>query len=189
MRTKPFFFLLVTLLYVSVSACDYRAKEEALNQREASLDEREQKLSEKEKELKIREEELNRSHDILPTDTTPTINPAIPGKWLVKMTCTETNCPGSAVGDNKTEQWDISTQSNVIIAKAYSGGKLVRSYTGLYTGNTLELVEDLVGTASEPAIKMVVRLTLVSERRMEGSREIVRENVCKTVFTIQMDKE
>jgi hypothetical protein len=59
------------------------------------------------------------------------------------MTCTETTCPGSAIGDTKTETWDISYQNNVLLAKANVGDKLTRVYTGTYDGTNLVLIEDV----------------------------------------------
>ena len=63
------------------------------------------------------------------------------------MTCIETTCPGSAVGDTKTETWDINYENNLIIAKAMANNKLVRVYTGSYDGTNLTLSEDVANTS------------------------------------------
>ena len=105
------------------------------------------------------------------------------------MVCTETTCPGSAVGDSKTETWDIQYINNKVIAKAQSGEQLVRVYTGIYTGNTLELVENNESTGTQPATKMVVQLRIVNPRSMEGQREIIREGNCKILYSLQLTKQ
>ena len=55
-------------------------------------------------------------------------HPQLPGKWNVIMRCIETGS-GSAVGDVKNEQWEIGYEGNDIVAKAFTGDKLVRTYT------------------------------------------------------------
>ncbi|HVK96300.1 MAG TPA: hypothetical protein VM368_00715, partial [Flavisolibacter sp.] len=115
--------------------------------------------------------------------------PVLVGRWTAQMVCTETTCPGSAVGDSKTETWDIQYINNKVIAKAQSGEQLVRVYTGIYTGNTLELVENNESTGTQPATKMVVQLRIVNPRSMEGQREIIREGNCKILYSLQLTKQ
>jgi polysaccharide deacetylase 2 family uncharacterized protein YibQ len=140
----------------------------------------------------LKEEELlkkeNSLDSTIKTDTAHIVNSALTGNWLVKMSCTETTCPGSAVGDTKSEQWQISYQMNALIAKAMSNGQLVRIYKGFYTGNTIELIEDRNNTSSGPVVKMVVRLQLVDETHLEGRREIIRDD-CKVVYDLQLEKQ
>jgi hypothetical protein len=104
------------------------------------------------------------------------------------MTCTETTCAGSAVGDTKTEEWELSYEGNTLIAKAHTNEQLIRTYKGFYTGNTIELVESRDST--EANVKMVVRLRLADETHMEGQREITRKD-CKIIYDIKlaMNKE
>jgi hypothetical protein len=104
------------------------------------------------------------------------------------MACIETSCTGSAVGDTKTEQWDINLQNDHIIAKASSGDKIVRVYSGRTAGNTLELIEHK-DTALIYDTRMVVRLRLINKNTIEGVREIVREKDCKIVYSLRMDKQ
>jgi hypothetical protein len=148
-----------------------RIKEDDLQKREAKLD-----SSRKKDSSSVQ-------------DTLHLINPALAGAWAVKMTCTETTCTGSAVGDVKNEQWDISYQGNTIIAKAMAGNQLARVYTGFYSGATVELTEDRISAPLQPAAKMVVRLRIVDEENMEGQREIVRDKECKVIFALQMKKQ
>ena len=140
----------------------------------------------KEQELLLKEAMLDSTvhqDSILRFDST------IIGRWSVKMVCKETTCSGSAVGDTKNEQWEITSQGTQYIAKAMSGDQLIRVYSGIYTGNTLELIAELETTSGQPAAKMVVRLHIVNEKRLEGQREIVRENSCKVLYLMEMDKQ
>jgi hypothetical protein len=116
------------------------------------------------------------------------VNAALVGTWSVRMTCTETTCAGSAVGDTKTEQWDFSYQGNTIMVKASANEKLVRVYTGFFTGNTIELVEERAGAENQRSSKMIIRLRIIDDTHMDGQREIVRENDCRVVYTLQLQK-
>jgi hypothetical protein len=105
------------------------------------------------------------------------------------MTCTETSCAGSAVGDTKNETWEISYQENNVIARAMVNTELTRVYSGFFTGNTLELVASPEGTAvNQPATRMVVRLRLSDNNKMEGQREIERTGQCKIIYEVSMNK-
>jgi hypothetical protein len=187
--------LIIILLFFSTlfSGCNLRERELNVEKKEAELMQKEQELNLLAKTLQIKEEELIKREKRLDStslsDTTGVYNSALVGKWLVRMTCTETTCTGSAVGDVKNEQWNISYQNNNIIATAMDAGKIVRVYSGIYTGNTVELVEDRQSTASQPATKMIVRLRVTNDNTLEGQREIVRENGCKIIYALQMSKQ
>lgn len=184
-------FLYSLLLFSS--GCDFRKRENELQQKEASVRQKEQELSLKEKTLQLKEQELIkrelRLDSTLKTDTTNLYNPALVGIWSVKMVCTETTCSGSAIGDTKSEQWNIFYQAGHIIAKAMVGGKLVRVYTGLFTGNTIELSEEQDSTLVQPSTKMIVHLRFINETSMEGQREIARGNDCKIVYALELEKQ
>ena len=184
---KPITCLFPVILLLS--ACRGGQKERLLQEKETRLQQKEQELILREKTLDIKEQEWLRrqQQDTATLDTLQHIDPSLAGNWTVKMTCTETTCAGSAVGDTKTEQWQLSYQDKNIIARAMSNDALVRVYTGIYTGNTVELVS--AGSEGTPASKMVVRLRRVNETTLEGEREIVRENQCKIVYALKLDKE
>jgi hypothetical protein len=188
---KSFVLYLLILLFFN-SGCNLRKREEQLHAKEAALNQKEQELLLKEKTLQIKEEELlireHKFDSTIKTDTAGLYNPSIIGIWSVKMTCTETTCAGSAVGDTKTEQWNISYEANTIIAKAMSDDKLVRTYTGIPAGQVIELVEGPHETVSQPATKMIVRLRLIDSTSMDGQREIIRSN-CKVIYDLQMEKQ
>ena len=161
-------------------------KEDILNQKEQQLILKEKTLQIKEEELLLREAKLDSS---LQKNSSSVFDSTLLGKWAVKMVCTETSCSGSAVGDTKTELWEITLEGNSFIAKAMSGDKLIRVYSGLFTGNTLELVAETETSSVEPAPKIVARLHIINETRLEGTREIVRENECKTTYTMELLKQ
>jgi len=185
---RTLFFLLAILL---LSSCDYRKREEALRSREAALNQKEQELALKEKSLQLKEEDLSKREkrlDTTVTDSTYIVDSTLIGNWAVKMVCTEATCTGSAVGDTKTENWQIAYQTNSIIAKVISNNQLARIYTGFYTGNTIELLEEQNKEATALQTKMVVRLRVVDSTHLEGQREILREN-CKVIYSVQLEKE
>jgi hypothetical protein len=188
MRCLLFLFMVALLL----SGCNFREREEALQKKETALNQKEQELLLKEKTLLLQEQELqNRKLAFDSTqnaDTSRIVNPALVGNWNVKMTCTEATCAGSAVGDTKNETWQLAYQGSALLAKANANNQLVRVYTGFYTGNTIELVEDKTSAVAPSPAKMVVRLRLVDSTRLEGEREIVRENNCKVVYALQVEK-
>src|SRR5688572_12407051 len=118
MKQRILLFLLTIFL---LQGCDMRKREENLQVKEAQLNEKEQELLLKEKTLQLKEDELAKKQQQIDSttisDTTTQINTKLVGSWEVKMTCTETSCSGSAVGDTKNETWDISYQNKNVLAK------------------------------------------------------------------------
>jgi hypothetical protein len=146
----------------------------------------------KEKSLQARETELQEREAHLDStliDSAFVYHPELPGTWNVEMSCTETTCSGSAVGDTKSEIWEISYQGKLIIAKVIEKDKLSRVYTGYYSGNDLELNYQDYAAAAEKATVMTVRLKELSPGQMEGRREINRGETCKIVYTVGMKKK
>jgi hypothetical protein len=176
--------LLVCLLLFTLPACGLKEREQLLRQKEKELTGREQDLLLREQAVTVRESELNaRQHQIDSTsqttaDTAQVVNTDLPGRWQVKMTCTETNCEGSAIGDTKNEQWDISYENDKVVAKAYSGKNLIRIYNGSYQATGLEL------TADNP---IYVNLHFTGPNRLEGTRQIQQPG-CKIVYTLVAEK-
>ncbi|MGZ8545379.1 MAG: hypothetical protein ACXWV0_08790 [Flavisolibacter sp.] len=184
-------FLLITCLVLTVSGCNDAVKQKELQLKEDSLLRKEQELIVKEKALELRENELNNREQSLDSnaviDSTHIIDSSLVGNWLVKMTCTETSCASSAVGDTKTEDWQISYEARALIAKAMANNEQLRVYTGYYIGNTIELVDDKsIGDAN--GTKMIVRLRIVDPTHLEGQREIVRED-CKVIYSLTLEKK
>jgi len=185
-------FILFVFAWLFAPGCDFREREDALTKKEALLNQKEQELLLKEKTLQLKEEEFIKRKQSLDSTLqfdSAAYNAALPGSWDVRMSCTETSCPGSAVGDTKTEIWEIRYQENNVIARAMVNNELVRTYSGIFTGNTLELVETRENTGTQPATRMVVRLRLSSEKQMEGQREIERIGQCKIIYETVLTKK
>jgi hypothetical protein len=184
----------VLILFVCLfnSGCEQQQKKRELDKREIALNEKEQQLLLKESTLEIKEQELAKREQkldsSLKTDTLQNFNPAIIGKWAVKMTCTLATCPGSAVGDTKTEVWDISFQAKKVIVNAMAGDKMVRVYIGTFVNNIIELEENSDNTALDNT-RMTVRLQMTDDLNMEGQREIARDKECRVVYSLQLAKQ
>ena len=191
-RKFPPEMLLVFFLISLLTGCQSRERENALQLKEDSLNQREQQLLLKEKTLEIREADLLRKEkqrDSTSIDSTGFYNAALIGNWTVKMTCTETSCTGSAVGDVNTQEWNFSYQGNTIIAKVMEGNQLVRTYIGTYKSNALEMTDGTQNTAQQPSVKMMVRLRIINATTMDGHREIIRENNCKIIYALELQKK
>jgi hypothetical protein len=187
---KPMICLLFSAILFS--GCSLQQKEEALKKKEAELNQKEQELILREKTLQFKEEELTKKQmrlDSVAKDSSLLVHPDLTGAWSTKMTCVETTCAGSAVGDTKTEQWIIAYEADHIIAKAMTNNKLTRVYTGSFNGNTIELSQESEVADSEPSATMTVRLMVKDSTNLEGQREIVRDNNCKIVYALQMQKQ
>ncbi len=187
---KGFAIYLIAIL-TFCTGCDIREREDQLRQREAALNQKEQDLLFREEAVSLKEQELNSRQqkiDSARIDTTAILNPALAGKWSVKMTCTETTCTGSAVGDTKTEQWEISYQGSNIMARAMVGDKMVRVYSGTNTGGSIELTETSEISIPQPATRMFVRLRVINDQNLSGQREIIRVNDCKVIYALEMNK-
>lgn len=184
--------ILLVFLFLFNSGCELQQKKRELNEREAALNQKEQQLVLKERTLEVKEQELTKREqklDSLKTDSTRNFNPAIIGKWTVKMTCTLATCPGSAVGDTKTELWDISYQANKVIVNALASDKLVRVYFGTMSDNNIDLEENSESGEAGINTRMTVRLQMTDSLNMEGQREIARDNECRVVYSLQLAKQ
>lgn len=178
---------------VFISGCGLRQREMELNKKTQELSVKEQELALKEQSLAIKEEQLNEKEKSL--DSTNKVvsdslfleHQKLPGTWMVEMQCTETNCPGSAVGDIKNEQWEFKFQNNMVIASAMSNNLLVRVYTGDYLGNTLKLAVQQDST--DASAKIVVRLQQTKEKEMTGEREIIQANGCRILYSLRLKKQ
>ena len=194
MRHKGLPVILIICIVI-FNGCNLRQREAELQKRAAELTEKEQQLTLKEQSLEFREQLLVEREKILDStskkiaaDSLYMKFPQLAGTWSVKMVCIETNCPGSAVGDIKTEQWDFKFLDNTIIAKAVSNNKLVRVYAGNYTGNSIRLNVQK-DSADLQTARMTVRLQNIKEKEMEGEREIIQSGGCRIVYSLQLRKQ
>lgn len=194
----------IYLMFLALAvSCKSREREKELDRLQTDLNDKEQRLLLREKTLEMREQEFEervrisdsiRSRNIpAGTDTFPPVDSVqvdstLTGNWAVKMTCTETSCPGSAIGDIKTEVWNLSYEGKHLLAKASDRGNLVRTYSGPYNSKGMELVEHRATEDLVYDTRMVVRLHVVNEKTIEGHREIIRDDECKIVYALQMNK-
>jgi hypothetical protein len=105
------------------------------------------------------------------------------------MRCTETTCSGSAVGDTKNEQWEISYENNGIVAKAFSENKLVRVYTGSNNEGIVELSTEPDNPDLSKSTRMIVRLQSIKENEISGLREILRPDNCHIIYALELKKQ
>jgi hypothetical protein len=191
MNTLKYAFVLASLFLI-VPGCKSRKAENLMQTRELALNQKEQELLLREKKLELKEAALmeiqNRLDSTMKVDTTKVLYQPLIGLWNAKMICTETTCAGSAVGDNKAEQWDFSYQSNTIIAKAMVNKNISRVYTGTYTGNSFELTENRTDTTVAPDTRMFVRINIIDSTHMAGQRQIIREGDCRIVYDLKLEK-
>jgi hypothetical protein len=184
-------FCFLPILIIACPSCETRKREVALQKKEAELKQKEQELLLKERTLELKEEELLKREQQIDSasinNTTP-IDTSLTGTWSVKMTCTNTSCPGYAVGDTKSETWQMSYEGTTIIVRVMSNDQLVRVYTGTHINNTIELVEDKSAPPQGTRNQMIVRLRSIDANRLEGQREIVRDD-CKVTYSLQLEKE
>jgi hypothetical protein len=117
------------------------------------------------------------------------MNQNLIGTWAVKMTCTETSCNVSAVGDTKTEHWNLSYQGNYLVAKVIDKNKLPRIYSGQFNPNSVVMTEYRDSSIAAADSRMSVQLNILNDKNMEGKREIIMENDCRIIYTLQMNKQ
>ncbi len=185
---------IIVLLICCLQSCGLREREMKLDAKAKEVNEKEQQLILKEKALELKEQELmafqkklDSTGIELPRDTVA-VNPDFLGSWQVKMSCIETNCQGSAVGDTKNEHWLIEQQASGIIAKALTGDQLVRAYTGRFNGSFLVLTSTQEDENQKIQSRMNVRLQRVDKNMLEGQREITRPGECRIVYELQLKR-
>jgi hypothetical protein len=189
------YVILVYLFSFFAAGCGLREREMELEKRTNELNRKEQELLLKIKSFQLQEEELLKrqkqldSSSRLLADSFLLQHPKILGKWNVTMHCTETTCPGSAIGDIKNEQWEISYQNKQVIAQAYSDNKLVRIYSGNYNGSAIELSTGPDNPDLSLSTNMIVRIQEIKENEMRGKREIIRPDNCRIIYDLLFKKQ
>jgi hypothetical protein len=176
--------ILIIIIALSLPGCGPSQHEKNLQKEQLEIKQKEQQLFVWEQRLKMREQELNNAKQVLDSVQFDTANnPLIIGKWIVKMTCAQTTCDGSAIGDTKTEQWDIQYNGENVVVKAYSGPVLIRVYTGSYQNKVLKIVDE------KPNSKALIsaNLNFINGNRMDGLREISQKD-CKIVYELSLEK-
>lgn len=186
--------LLCFLVFIFFSSCGLREREMELEQKMKQVNQKEQELLLKERSLEIREAELKKKEKRFDTaykismDSLRAAYPQLEGRWNVTMRCIETTCPGSAVGDTKSEDWLFTIENNAIIVTAMYDGKIERIYSGKFTGNSIELLAKPENANTENPVKIVVRLQQTKGTEMNGQREIIRPENCRILYTLSLNK-
>jgi hypothetical protein len=188
--------VLSAILIFSFSACKTDEREKIIAEKAAQLDSMERQLEHRRQWLALKEEELLRKEKLIDSistrtmrDTLERLHPGLPGLYNVAMRCTETTCPESAVGDTKSEQWQLTIADNQVIAEAMSNQEIVRVYKGGYSGNAIELVAQADTVTALSAGKMIVRLQEVRENQWRGTREITRQDNCRIIYELNLEKQ
>lgn len=185
-RMNRIYFLL--LLIFAFSGCGLQEREKQLEKGLAELHQKQQELAIKEQALNERQKQLD-SVATLHQDTLEQLYPELPGSWAVKMVCSEATCPGSAIGDTKTEQWEIGIRNNQVTAVAISNNKVIRVYMGTFSEDQLMLEAQYVEAHPELNTRIVIRLKRSKENLMTGRREIIRTDDCHIVYDISLKKQ
>ena len=189
---KSLLVFLVASITLMSAGCDANGREQALRQKDSALNQREAELVNRERiveaaEAKLRAAKGSREVNSRP-DSSLYYQPSLTGDWQVKMTCTESNCTGFAVGDSRTEQWSMSYIGYTLFVKATSKNTYIRSYNGYVFENYIELRERKDSTRSTADVRMKVRLQVSDSTTLGGDREIIQENNCKVVYALQLKK-
>lgn len=178
--------ILVIFLAISLQGCGLSEREKNLQKQQQEINKKEQQLLAWEQRLTMREQEIDNAKHVLDSaqiNIDTAYNALLAGRWIVKMTCTETNCDGSALGDTKTEQWEISYTDNNVVVKAYSGVVLIRIYNGSYNNKILKIVDEKPNAQAS----FSASLNFINGSRMDGVREI-RQKDCKIVYALTLEK-
>jgi hypothetical protein len=174
-------FLLIVFSCNNAETQQMKARGIALEKLRDSLLVKERELDLKAQELEKREQMLDTTNNNVPEGI---INPNLTGKWQVRMTCVETNCTGSAIGDVRNEQWNLSYRNDLFIVEGLTNGAVNTLYTGLYNGNELQLNAD--NTATGTAISII--LTPAEGGTMVGRREVTQAGGCKIFYRLNLSK-
>lgn len=184
--------LVGVFLLLTAYGCGFEERRKELDAREQSLVNREQAVMLKEKQLQLLEDSLQKTsvkNDSLNLQIQGLPFPdSLVGNWNVNMVCTQTNCSGFAVGDIRKEQWQLAKNETGVSVKAMQGNKLIRVYTGIFTGENLHLstpASDSIRSTAE----MTVALKIDNINKMSGQRSITQADGCGATFKVDMDKE
>ncbi len=181
--------LAICLAIFFFSGCNIAEQHKQLDEREKLLNDKEQTLLKWEGDLDIREANLTKREKAIDStqkvfDTISVYNADLLGRWQVKMLATETSCEGSAIGDSKTERWDISYLNNKFVATAMVGKNISRVYSGILKDSVLILTSP----APETDNPIKVNIRLIKPNKLEGERQVTQQNNCKIVYALTLDK-
>ncbi|UOR06574.1 hypothetical protein MUN82_05620 [Hymenobacter aerilatus] len=183
-----------TFVLLFLGSCQDQERERRLKKKEVELTQKEQALLLRENALALREQSIAKEVHVLDSTRQASLdstqyNPT--GVWAARMNCIETDCPGSAIGDSKNEQWEISYQQSGILVQASVNNRIVRLYTGTLTGNTLTLNAQHTDDEALPDANtnITVQLQAATEQRLEGQRIIERPGNCRIIYALELTKK
>lgn len=184
---------LLPLCCLLLAGCQNQEREQRLQQKEAELTRREQTLLLREKALAQREQANQKAQQVadsvrgLPLPDSALVR-SLAGTWATRMNCVETDCPGSAIGDSKNEQWEFSYDQGNVLVKASANNKIVRVYTGQVQGSELQLTAQHEEGETQPDATITAQLQLAADQRLEGRREINRPDNCRIVYALTLTR-
>ncbi len=192
--------LIFFALALFFSGCDFSQQRKELEERSAMLDQRELDLSQREKDIVLKETTFTKMKMFVDSvlalhisDTSIRLPEHLLGTWNVTMECVKTGCPGYVVGDKKSEQWTISSNDTIIVARAMENNKLVRVYSGAYNSDsTLRLYFPYDRTAipeGEANRQMTILLRETGPRKMSGTRDLVQQSGCTVNFKLDLTRQ
>ncbi|MDP3469996.1 MAG: hypothetical protein Q8S11_16765 [Daejeonella sp.] len=187
---KPHFIGFILIISI-LTACGNKEDSDRLNLREKKVSQKEEELKVFEQQLISKEIELSSRERLLDSlehmgDTTGIYNSKLIGNWTVTMKCTETSCEGSALGDTKTERWNIAYHNNRVVVKVLSKNTITRVYLGVYTETGLALHSRQ--QEGDVLTTMNILLNQISVDKMEGIREINQGGKCKIIYSVGLSK-
>lgn len=187
--------LLSGCLYILFfTSCGQAAREQKLADREKQVIRQQQELIVKAGQLALKEAQLTMREKHLDSaltiqDSLITLFPKLAGNWNVSMVCSKATCPGSAVGDTKTEQWKIELQGNTVIAQSFTKKVLSRVYTGNYKDGLLQLTAGSLEATADTNTQINLFLRPVGDSTsMAGKRNITRTE-CQIVYDLTLKKQ
>ncbi len=180
------YFTAVLYLFVFISCGEgLKKKQQEVHEREIALLEKEKNFALKEAEyhklLQMKDSLISQKDSIavkrLPVDIT--------GKWNGKMICTDSNCTDYVVGDVRVDEWEITQDKGVLIAKNVNKTGVVRVYNGSYDGTRIHFTSQSEPEAPNLRI-FKIELGTITANRLAGSREIQVDNTCSSIFSVEL---
>ena len=191
---RPLIFIECLLLVGFLASCGQAKREQQLVAREKQVLELRQELNMKASALALQATKLNQMSQQLDSaniieDSLKVNFPLLSGRWVVSMTCSETTCQGSAIGDTKTEQWLISRQAGSIIAQAYNNQTINRVYVGKYKDGALQLKAQPILSTTDTTTTINVVLQPQSDSLMLSGKRTINRPDCRIVYDMTLKKQ
>lgn len=113
------------------------------------------------------------------------------GTWNVKMSCINSNCQGTNVGDIRSETWYINYEGGRIIVKVSGNSTTNTLYTGTFDGKILKLHYDLIKTGlfKDKTVSVIdATLRMDSPNELIGKRKVLNDGPCNIDYNISLTK-